>query len=192
MTHSRIIKRLLDVFISIAALITLMPFLLLIALVIKLTSKGPVLHWSKRVGRDNKIFNMPKFRSMSVAAPNIATHLLSSPEKYITPVGRWLRKSSIDELPQFLSVLKGDMSLVGPRPALFNQYDLIEARTATLIHRLQPGITGWAQINGRDDIPTTKKVVLDKWYLDNFSLQLDVKIMFATLKKVFLREGVSH
>ena len=157
-----------------------------------LTSKGPIIYWSNRVGKDNAIFRMPKFRTMRIDTPAVATHLLNDPDRYLTPVGKFLRKSSLDELPQLWSVLKGDMSFVGPRPALFNQDDLIALRTVKGVHRLIPGITGWAQINGRDDLPIPVKVKFDVHYLENRSLIFDIKILFLTLLKVLRREGVTH
>lgn len=164
----------------------------LIALVVKLTSKGPVLYWSDRVGRENRIFKMPKFRSMRTDAPQVATHLLRDPAAYLTPVGCFLRRSSLDELPQLFSVLYGDLSLVGPRPALFNQDDLIALRTKSRVHELVPGITGWAQVNGRDELSIPEKVRLDCEYLRTRSFWLDIKILFLTILKVARREGVSH
>lgn len=169
-----------------------MPILFVIYVMIKITSRGPAIHWSKRVGINNKIFLMPKFRSMYVDAPQVATHLLTDSQKYITPVGSFLRKTSFDELPQLYSVITGDMSFVGPRPALFNQEDLINLRTSCGVEKLRPGITGWAQINGRDELPIPKKVDLDKYYLEHQSLALDIKILFLTAYKVFKSEGVSH
>ena len=166
--------------------------MLLVALLVKLTSPGPVLYWSDRVGADNKIFKMPKFRTMRIDTPAVATHLLSNPNEYLTPIGPFLRKSSLDELPQLLSVLKGDMSFVGPRPALFNQDDLIALRTEKGVHRLIPGITGWSQINGRDDIPIPKKVELDEYYLNHRSFLFDLKILVLTFIKVTRAENVSH
>ena len=166
--------------------------MLLIAMLIKLTSRGPVLYWSNRSGIHNTIFRMPKFRTMHINTPPVATHLLENPEQYLTPVGPFLRKTSLDELPQLWSVLRGDMSFVGPRPALFNQHDLIELRTRKGVHTLVPGITGWAQVNGRDDLPIPVKVEYDEYYLHNKSLMLDLKILFMTLHKVVQREGVTH
>ncbi len=166
--------------------------MLLVALLVKLTSLGPVLYWSDRVGMGNKIFKMPKFRTMRIDTPAVATHLLKEPDVYLTPIGHFLRKSSLDELPQLWSVLKGDMSFVGPRPALFNQEDLIALRTAKGVHRLIPGITGWAQINGRDDLPIPVKVEFDIHYLKHRSLMFDIKILFLTLFKVLRSEGVTH
>jgi O-antigen biosynthesis protein WbqP len=164
----------------------------IIGAAVRLTSKGPALYWSDRVGRDNQIFRMPKFRSMYVGTPPVATHMLSDPAAHITPLGRFLRKSSLDELPQLWSVLLGDMSLVGPRPALFNQADLIEARTEKGVHVLRPGITGWAQINGRDELPIPVKVAMDVEYLSKRSFSLDLRILWLTAWKVVRRDGVSH
>jgi Sugar transferases involved in lipopolysaccharide synthesis len=166
--------------------------ILVIAVLVRLTSRGPALYWSDRVGVGNGIFKMPKFRTMRIDTPAVATHLLTDPDAYLTPIGPFLRKSSLDERPQLWSVLKGDMSFVGPRPALFNQDDLIALRTERGVHRLIPGITGWAQINGRDDIPIPKKVELDAYYLLHRSFLLDIKIILLTIFKVVRREGVVH
>jgi O-antigen biosynthesis protein WbqP len=185
-------KRSLDVFFSLSLVPVLVFPVLIITVLIKGTSKGPVLHWSDRIGVNNIIFKMPKFRTMSLDTPPVATHLLENPKKYLTPIGPFLRKLSLDELPQLWSVFKGDMSFVGPRPALFNQYDLIELRTQKGVHTLIPGITGWAQVNGRDDLPIPIKVEYDEYYLKNKSLWLDLKILFMTIQKVFQREGVTH
>lgn len=159
---------------------------------VKLTSEGPVLYWSDRVGINNSIFRMPKFRTMRIDTPAIATHLMKNPESYLTPIGPFLRKFSLDELPQLYSILKGDISFVGPRPALYNQDDLVELRTEKGIHRLIPGITGWAQVNGRDELPIPTKVEFDEYYLKNRSFLLDLKILLMTLIKVVRREGVAH
>lgn len=172
------------------ALMTL-PFII-IAVSVKLTSPGPVIHWSDRVGKNNQIFSMPKFRTMRIGAPAVATHLLQNVETYLTPLGSFLRRTSLDELPQLWSVLKGDMSFVGPRPALFNQNDLIKLRTEKNISILTPGITGWAQINGRDDISIPVKVLYDEYYLKNRSFPLDLKILMSTIFKVIKKEGVTH
>jgi O-antigen biosynthesis protein WbqP len=185
-------KRLCDIISSILLLIVLAIPMVLIALAVKLTSKGPVLYWSDRVGRWNRIFKMPKFRSMRTNSPQVATHLLSNPDTYLTPIGGFLRRSSLDELPQLFSVLNGDLSLVGPRPALFNQDDLIALRTKSGVHELVPGITGWAQVNGRDELPIPEKVRLDCEYLHTRSFWLDLKILAMTVLKVVRREGVSH
>lgn len=185
-------KRILDLFCSLLALMLLALPILLVSLAVKLTSKGPVLYWSDRVGRHNKIFQMPKFRSMLVGTPAVATHLLANPSDVLTPIGSFLRKTSLDELPQLWSILKGDMSLVGPRPALFNQYDLISLRTEQGIYVLAPGLTGWAQINGRDEIPIEQKVAFDAEYLARKSLFFDIRILWLTVLKVIHRDGVSH
>lgn len=169
----------------------MLPFLI-IAFAVRLTSKGPALYWSDRVGRNNSIFKMPKFRTMRIGTPAVATHLLNDPSRWLTPIGAFLRKTSLDELPQLLSILKGDMSFVGPRPALFNQDDLIALRTEKGVHQLVPGLTGWAQINGRDDLPIPVKVAYDAWYLQHASFWLDLKIIFLTFVKVLRREGVTH
>jgi len=159
---------------------------------VAITSRGGILYWSNRVGRNNQTFKMPKFRTMRVNTPVVATHLLGNPENYLTPIGPFLRKSSLDELPQLWSILKGDMSFVGPRPALFNQDDLIKLRTNCGVHELVPGLTGWAQINGRDELSIPEKVRLDKYYLDNHSLLLDIKITITTLFKVVHKDGIVH
>ena len=169
----------------------LVPFAV-IAVMVRLTSTGPALYWSDRVGRNNLIFKMPKFRSMRVGTPAVATHLLTDPEACLTPIGSFLRRSSLDELPQVWSILVGDMSFVGPRPALFNQHDLIELRTQRGVHALMPGLTGWAQVNGRDDLPISQKVELDAQYLARRSMFFDIKILWMTFLKVVQREGVSH
>jgi O-antigen biosynthesis protein WbqP len=186
------VKRLLDL----VLVVLLMPSLLLvmaaIAALIKLTSKGPVLYWSERIGRNNTTFRMPKFRTMRMGTPALATHLLSDAESYVTPVGSMLRRSSLDELPQLFSVLAGHMSLVGPRPALFNQQDLVALRTEQGVHRLVPGVTGWAQVNGRDDLPIPVKVEYDAEYLRRRSVWFDLKILFLTAVRVLRGEGVSH
>ncbi len=183
-------KRLLDITLASLLLIALLPLMVLIALVIKATSPGPVLHWSRRVGRHNRLFWMPKFRTMRVETPQVATHLLTDSYRWITPIGRWLRKTSLDELPQLWSILVGHMSFVGPRPALFNQEDLIRLRTACGVHDLVPGLTGWAQIHGRDELTIPEKVRLDQYYLDNISLWLDLYILATTLVKVLRADGV--
>ncbi|PRC92713.1 sugar transferase [Solimicrobium silvestre] len=185
-------KRIFDLFLTvIAGLILLIP-IVLVSLFVKLTSTGPIVYWSDRVGRNNKIFRMPKFRTMQINTPAVATHLLSDPKQYLTPIGSFLRKSSLDELPQLWSILCGDMSFVGPRPALFNQDDLISLRTSQQVHTLLPGLTGWAQINGRDELPIPQKVTLDVYYLEHRSFFLDFKILFLTFLKVVKRDGVSH
>jgi O-antigen biosynthesis protein WbqP len=186
------LKRIIDFFTSFCLIgIFLLP-LLVIAVMVRLTSRGPALYWSDRVGVDNRIFKMPKFRTMQIDTPVVATHLMQNPDEYLTPIGPFLRKSSLDELPQLWSILKGDMSFVGPRPALFNQKDLIALRTEKGVHRLVPGITGWAQINGRDDISIPKKVEYDEYYLNRRSLFFDLKILFLTFFKVTRAENVSH
>jgi O-antigen biosynthesis protein WbqP len=185
-------KRIFDIFLgSLAALLLFVP-VFLVAMAVRLTSKGPALYWSDRVGRNNVIFRMPKFRSMRVGTPEVATHLLEDARSHLTPIGSFLRKSSLDELPQLWSILVGDMSFVGPRPALFNQQDLIALRTELGVHTLVPGLTGWAQVNGRDDLPIPEKVALDVEYLCYQDFWFDVKILWMTFLKVFLREGVSH
>ena len=166
--------------------------LLLVALAVRITSKGPALYWSDRVGRDNQIFKMPKFRSMRVDTPAVATHLLDNPQSFLTPIGSFLRRSSLDELPQIWSVLVGDMSFVGPRPALYNQDDLIALRTEKNVHKILPGLTGWAQVNGRDELPIPVKVNLDAEYLKRQSFFFDIYILYLTFIKVLGREGVSH
>ena len=188
----KIIKRAFDLISTVILILVLVIPMIIIALLVKITSKGPFFYWSDRVGVDNEIFKMPKFRTMRADTPAVATHLLNDPDAYLTPVGPFLRKSSLDELPQLWSVLKGDMSFVGPRPALFNQDDLIALRTEKGVHRLIPGITGWAQINGRDDIPIPKKVEFDAYYLNHRSFFLDLKILFLTFFKVTRAENVSH
>ena len=185
-------KRLFDVCLALfASMFLVLPFLL-VAVVVRLTSTGPILYWSDRVGRYNKIFKMPKFRTMRVDTPAVATHLLSDPEQFLTPVGSFLRKSSLDELPQLWSIIKGDMSFVGPRPALFNQDDLIALRTQYGVEKLLPGLTGWAQISGRDELLIPDKVKLDVDYLHHQSFWLDLKIIFLTFLKVVRRDGVTH
>lgn len=185
-------KRLFDLMLAaLAGMLFLVP-LLLVAILVRLTSRGPVLYWSDRIGRNNVIFKMPKFRSMRTNTPIMATHLLSNANVYLTPIGSFLRRSSLDELPQIWSIIKGDMSFVGPRPALYNQLDLIELRTRYGIHRLLPGLTGWAQVNGRDELPIPQKVKLDFEYLQRQSIKFDGKIIFLTALKVLKREGVTH
>lgn len=183
---------LLNLILASVGLIILIIPMLLISLFIKITSPGPAIYWSKRVGKNNQIFMMPKFRTMWINTPQLATHLLKNSENHLTPFGSFLRKTSLDELPQLWSVLKGDMSLVGPRPALFNQYELIEMRTKKNIHTLKPGITGWAQINGRDEISEESKVHFDKEYLEKRSLTFDLKILLITVIKVLSKRDISH
>lgn len=185
-------KRLFDIISSLCVLFILAVPMLVISIVIKLTSPGPVLYWSNRVGRNNEIFKMPKYRSMRIDTPAVATHLLGDPDQYLTKVGKFLRKTSLDEFPQLFSIIKGDMSVVGPRPALFNQDDLISLRTEKGVHQLVPGLTGWAQINGRDELPIPVKVNFDVYYLRNRSLWLDLRIIFRTAFKVAKSDGVSH
>ncbi len=185
-------KRLFDLIMaSVLVCLAAIP-MMLIALAVKITSRGPVLYWSDRVGKDNVIFRMPKFRTMRTDTPAVATHLLASPDSYLTSIGSFLRKSSLDELPQLWSIIKGDMSFVGPRPALFNQEDLIKLRTEAGVHRIVTGITGWAQINGRDDIPIPLKVDYDIHYLKNRSFLFDMKILYMTVLKVIRAEGIKH
>lgn len=185
-------KRFVDLLLALGATLVLLLPILLVALAVKLSSPGPVLYWSDRVGRHNRIFRMPKFRSMRTGTPAVATHLLDNPGAYLTPIGSFLRRSSLDELPQLWSILAGDMSFVGPRPALFNQDDLIALRTAQGVHELVPGLTGWAQINGRDELPIPEKVRLDAEYLRRRSLGFDLHILWLTFIKVLRRDGVSH
>ena len=185
-------KRVFDLFAGVILLLSLVIIMLFIAIAIRRTSKGSVLYWSDRVGKNNKIFKMPKFRSMLTDAPDVATHLLDNPGSYLSPIGSLLRSSSLDELPQLFSVLKGDMSFVGPRPALFNQEDLIALRTEKGVDKLLPGITGWAQVNGRDELSIPDKVALDVEYLNRQSFWFDVKILWMTFLKVIKRDGVSH
>lgn len=185
-------KRFFDLCLGLSAAVVLLLPVAVVALAVRLTSKGPALYWSDRVGQDNHIFRMPKFRSMRVGTPAVATHLLQDPDAHLTPIGSFLRKSSLDELPQLWSILKGDMSFVGPRPALFNQDDLIALRTASDVHHLLPGLTGWAQVNGRDELPIPEKVKLDVEYLQKQSLWFDIRILWLTFVKVVRRDGVTH
>lgn len=185
-------KRLFDLILALFAVLVLLIPTVLVALLVKLTSRGPVIYWSDRIGQHNKKFKMPKFRTMRVDTPVVATHLLSNPEQFLTPVGSFLRKTSLDELPQLWSIIKGDMSFVGPRPALFNQVDLIALRAQYGVSRLVPGLTGWAQINGRDELPIPAKVKLDVEYMNQQSLELDLKIIFLTFLKVLRRDGIAH
>jgi O-antigen biosynthesis protein WbqP len=187
-----LVKRSFDLLLALIASAILAMLVLLVALAVRLTSAGPALYWSERVGRHNKLFKMPKFRSMRVGTPAVATHLLADPKSHLTPIGSFLRKSSLDELPQLWSILVGDMSFVGPRPALFNQHDLIELRTQLGVHELVPGLTGWAQINGRDELPIPDKVKLDAAYLQRQSLWFDIRILWLTFVKVIRRDGVTH
>ncbi|MCA1765013.1 MAG: sugar transferase [Desulfobulbaceae bacterium] len=185
-------KRVFDLILAAPAALVLALPLVLVALLVKLTSAGPVLYWSDRVGRNNRIFRMPKFRSMRVGTPAVATHLLADPAAHLTPIGSFLRRSSLDELPQLWSIFRGDMSFVGPRPALFNQEDLIALRTRYGVDQLMPGLTGWAQINGRDELPIPEKVKLDAEYLHRRSICFDLLILWRTFLKIVAREGVSH
>ena len=185
-------KRLFDLAVALLAAVFLVLPIVLVALAVRLTSPGPALYWSERVGRHNRIFKMPKFRSMRTDTPAVATHLLDKPEQWLTPIGSFLRKSSLDELPQLWSILKGDMSFVGPRPALFNQDDLIAIRTEKGVHELVPGLTGWAQVNGRDELPIPQKVQLDAEYMQRRSLLFDLRILWMTVLRVLARDGVSH
>jgi O-antigen biosynthesis protein WbqP len=194
--HERLVayagKRAMDLILAGTALVLALPLMLLVTLAIKFTSKGPVLYWSNRVGLDNRLFPMPKFRTMRIDTPAVATHLLADPDAYLTSIGGFLRKTSLDELPQIWSILNGDMSVVGPRPALFNQDDLVALRTERGMHRLAPGLTGWAQVNGRDELPIPVKVGLDAEYLRDISFTTDLKILAMTFLKVLRRDGVSH
>jgi len=188
----KIMKYIFDLLLGVAILVLLAAPMLLIAIVVRLTSKGSALYWSDRVGKNNKIFKMPKFRSMLTGSPAVATHLLDNPDVYLSPIGDFLRSTSLDELPQLFSVLKGDMSFVGPRPALYNQDDLIDLRTKKGVDKLLPGITGWAQVNGRDELSIPDKVVLDVEYLNRQSFWFDMKILWMTFLKVVKRDDVSH
>jgi len=185
-------KRSFDLVMSLVLLGLFLVPMLLVALLVKLTSRGPVLYWSDRVGSSNDIFKMPKFRTMRTDTPAVATHLLNDPDRYLTPIGKFLRKSSLDELPQLCSIVKGDMTFVGPRPALFNQEDLVALRTQCGVHLLTPGLTGWAQVNGQDELPIPVKVEFDLYYLRNRSFLFDINILFMTFFKVLRREGVQH
>lgn len=185
-------KRLFDLTLTLCAAVILALPIALVAVAVRLTSSGPALYWSNRVGHNNRIFRMPKFRSMRVGTPAVATHLLADPKAYLTPIGSFLRKSSLDELPQLWCILIGDMSFVGPRPALFNQDDLIALRTENGVHLLRPGLTGWAQINGRDELPIPQKVCLDVEYMQQQSFFFDLLIIYRTALKVLVRDGVSH
>jgi len=185
-------KRIFDFTLAVCSGLILLPVFVGVAVAVKLTSPGPVLYWSDRIGRRNRIFQMPKFRSMRVDTPAVATHLLANPDDYLTPIGSFLRKSSLDELPQLWSIIRGDMSFVGPRPALYNQEDLIALRTQAGVDALLPGLTGWAQINGRDELPIPEKVKLDVDYLHRRSMGFDLWIIWLTFVRVVRREGVSH
>ena len=185
-------KKMFDFLLALATTVVLVVPVMLVAVLVRVTSPGPALYWSDRVGRRNKIFKMPKFRSMRVGTPAVATHLLADPRSHLTPIGSFLRRSSLDELPQLWSILVGDMSFVGPRPALFNQHDLIELRTRLGVHELVPGLTGWAQINGRDELPISEKVALDMEYFHRRSLWFDIRILWLTFLKVIRRDGITH
>jgi len=185
-------KRAFDIIISLLAIFLFALPMIIISILVKITSTGRILYWSDRIGLDNKIFRMPKFRTMRTDTPPVATHLLEGPERFLTPIGKFLRKSSLDELPQLFSILKGDMSFVGPRPALFNQDDLIEFRTGKGVHKLIPGLTGWAQVNGRDELLIPVKVEYDYYYMQHQSLFFDFKILWMSLLKVIRGEGVQH
>ena len=187
-----ILKRVFDFFMSLIAIIILSPVILIVALAVKFTSPGPMLFKQRRIGKDNVEFEIYKFRTMRIDTPNVPTHLLENPDQWITPVGKFLRKTSLDELPQLFNILKGEMSIVGPRPALYNQIDLKEMRTEAGVHKLVPGLTGWAQINGRDEIPLSLKVKLDKEYLEKKNFLFDIKIIFMTVLSVIKSEGVQE
>lgn len=184
--------RIFNIFLASAAMLIFSVPFLIVWMLVKITSPGPAIHWSKRIGQQNQIFLMPKFRTMKINTPQLATHLLGDGKSFLTPIGSFLRKSSLDELPQLWSVIKGDMSLVGPRPALFNQDDLRDLRTKYNVHTIAPGVTGWAQINGRDELSIEEKVKFDKQYLDRRSLWFDIKIIFLTAYKVLLRADIQH
>ena len=185
-------KRIIDLTIGVIIFPLAMILVLIVTVLVMLTSKGPVFYLSDRVGRNNTIFRMPKFRTMRIETPQLATHLMSDPDEYLSPIGGFLRRSSLDELPQLFSILKGDMSFVGPRPALFNQDDLVALRTEKWVDQLTPGLTGWAQVNGRDELPIPEKVALDVEYMERQSFWFDMKILWLTVLKVFRRDGVSH
>lgn len=187
-----VLKRIFDFLMSLIAIIILSPVILIVALAVKFTSPGPMLFKQRRIGKDNIEFEIYKFRTMRIDTPNVPTHLLENPDQWITPVGKFLRKTSLDELPQLFNILKGEMSIVGPRPALYNQIDLRDMRTAVGVHKLIPGLTGWAQINGRDEIPLSLKVRLDKEYLDRKSFLFDIKIIFMTVLSVLKSDGVQE
>jgi len=188
----KLMKRIFDLLVALGLMLIFAPLFLLVVLAVRLTSNGPVLFRTQRVGKGNKLFTMYKFRTMRLHTPQVATHLLKEPDQFLTPIGKLLRRTSLDELPQLINVLCGEMSLVGPRPALFNQDDLMALRTARGINALTPGVTGWAQVNGRDELPIPEKVKLDEWYLKNRSFWLDLKILGMTVFKVIRKEGVVH
>ncbi|RKE85537.1 O-antigen biosynthesis protein WbqP [Rhizobium sp. AG855] len=192
MFRNMVLKRLFDVLVAICAALVFAIPMMIVAVAVRVTSHGPALYWSKRVGKDNLIFWMPKFRTMRIDTPVVATHLLNDPSRHLTPIGAFLRRSSLDELPQLWCILKGEMSLVGPRPALFNQEDLIEARTRAGVHVLTPGLTGWAQINGRDELEIPLKVAYDTEYLQRRSFFFDLRILALTAARVIRAKGVSH
>lgn len=185
-------KRTFDLISSLIGFIFFLPLFLIISLIIKLSSPGPILFKQRRIGKDNEEFYILKFRTMRIDTPNVATHLLENPDKYITKIGKVLRKTSLDELPQLINIIRGEMSVVGPRPALYNQLNLKEMRTKKGIHKLVPGLTGWAQINGRDEIPLNEKVELDKYYLDNKTFLFDIKIIFMTVISVLKSDGIQE
>ena len=185
-------KRIFDLFLLVVIFLILWWLILMVAFLVKMTSNGPILYWSNRIGKNNILFKMPKFRTMHLNTPAVATHLLKNPSQYLTPFGSFLRKTSLDEIPQLWSIVIGNMTFVGPRPALFNQYDLIQLRTMGGIHKLVPGLTGWAQVNGRDNLSITKKVILDKEYLKKKSFMFDLKILYLTFIKIIQRDGVQH
>ena len=185
-------KRIVDLVVGLSALVMLVVPIVMVAILVKLTSKGSMLYWSNRVGHKNKLFRMPKFRTMRLDSPAVATHLMSDPDAFLSPIGGFLRRTSMDELPQLFSIFKGDMSFVGPRPALFNQDDLIALRTEKGVDKLVPGLTGWAQVNGRDKLPIPEKVALDMEYMERQSFWFDLKILWMTLLKVVKRDGISH
>lgn len=185
-------KRYFDLFLGLTLFILLFFLMLIIAIAIRLTSRGPLIYWSDRVGINNTTFKMPKFRSMRVETPDLATHLLENPEKFLSPIGGFLRRTSLDEIPQLFSIIKGDMSFIGPRPALYNQDDLIYLRTKNNIDSLKPGLTGWAQVNGRDSLSIAEKVALEVEYINKKSVWIDIKILWLTLLKVFIKHDISH
>jgi O-antigen biosynthesis protein WbqP len=189
---SQVLKRFFDLFLTMLLCLAISPILLFVWLMVRLTSVGSGLYWSDRVGRNNKIFKMPKFRTMKIGTPAVATHLLPDPKSFLTPIGSFLRKSSLDELPQLWSIFAGDMSFVGPRPALYNQADLIALRAAHGVDALMPGLTGWAQVNGRDELPISQKVAFDVQYLQRQSFAFDLRILWLTFVKVIRRDGVTH
>lgn len=189
---SAFVKRAVDLVLAVTAAVFLLIPVIFLAALVKATSRGPVFYWSNRVGRYNRIFSMPKLRTMRIDTPVVATHLLADPNSFLTPVGSFLRKSSLDEIPQLWCILRGEMSVVGPRPALFNQHNLIEMRTEHGIHELRPGLTGWAQVNGRDELPLPEKVRLDLDYARRQSFQFDAKVILLTALKVIRRDGITH